>query len=370
MLLFPKQQIFSATALCGLVLAGTAFAQDTTDDAGSSFDFYGQINQGFLAYDDGIVSKSYAPVDNDNSGSRLGLRYANSLASGWTVDGRFEVGVTPNSTARVNLESPVGSDNQLDKSDIRHLEVGFQKDRIGAFAFGQGSMATDGITGIDFSNTTVVAGTSVKDSAAAQLLRSVDGTLSGAKIDNYYENLDGRRLFRVRYDTPEINGFTFAVAHGQNVLNDDDDNLYTDLAGLYERETDAYSFMAGIGVSWIGTTFENLSGSASVLHKSSGVNLTIASGRTDDIGSYGYVKAGILRDFVTAGATAFSLDYYLGDDISEQGAASKSVGLAVVQNFDRQNLEVYATYRRFDIDGAAVDYLDSDAFLAGFRFQF
>ncbi|MEY8142019.1 porin [Falsihalocynthiibacter sp. CO-5D18] len=365
-----KTPLFSATVLFALVLAGTAIAQDTTMDTGGAFDFYGQVSQGYLGYDDGEISQSYFPVDNDNSGSRIGVRYENTLGAGWGIGGRFEVGITPNSTSSVNLNTPVGSGYTIDKTNIRHLEVEFENDLVGNFAFGQGSMATDGITGIDFSNTTVVAGVSVKDSAASQLLRSVDGTLSGEMIADYYKNLDGRRLFRVRYDTPDFNGFMFSVAHGQDVLHDDDDNVYSDLAGRYEGETDTYRFMAGVGVSWIGETFENLAGSASVLHKSSGLNLTVASGTTKDIGDYNYVKAGVLRDFFDAGTTAFSLDYYLGADIPADGSSSKSVGLAVVQNFDRQNLQLYATYRRYDTQGVAVSYLDSEAFLAGFRYSF
>ena len=39
---------------------------------GAKFRIYGQIDTGVLVYDDGFDTDAYAPVDNENSSSRLG----------------------------------------------------------------------------------------------------------------------------------------------------------------------------------------------------------------------------------------------------------------------------------------------------------
>ena len=49
---------------------------------GATLQFYGQINKGILQYDDGIDTRSYTLIDNDNSGTRAGLKYTRPSAPG------------------------------------------------------------------------------------------------------------------------------------------------------------------------------------------------------------------------------------------------------------------------------------------------
>ena len=74
------------------------------------------------------------------------------------------------------------------------------------------------------------------------------------------------------------------------------------------------------------------------------------------------------------GATAVSLDYYQGDDFFLSGDAtsssSDSWGLALVQNIDRANTEVWFTVRSYDYADNVASYDDGRAIFGGARFRF
>ena len=81
-----------------------------------------------------------------------------------------------------------------------------------------------------------------------------------------------------------------------------------------------------------------------------------------------------MRDFVSWGATAMSIDYYDGDDFFVTGDAtsstSKSWGLALVQNVDRANTELWLTLRQYDYSDDVASYEDGQAVFGGARFRF
>ncbi|MEP2783785.1 MAG: porin [Pseudoruegeria sp.] len=370
----PEDEL--AAAVSELSDEGREFDADKSDLSfgvgGTTFTFYGQINQGILSYDDGLETETFFPVDNDNSGSRVGIKSNTILGGGWQMDGLFEVGITPSSTSAVNILDKHDDDWSLDETDIRHLEVVFGNRQYGIFSFGQGSMATDGVTGADFSGTGVIATVTVTDLAGGQLVRDTSDALTGGTVASHFDSMDGARRFRARYDSPSINGFTFSAAYGQEVLSDTNDDEYMDVAVRYGKSYGDYEVDSGLGYSWNGSDEEVLSGSASVLHRPTGLSLSAAAGQTDDgdTSSYGYVKAGYQQDFFTVGTTAFSLDYYEGSDIYEVGADSSSVGLAVVQNFDDQNLELYGIVRDYSFAGDTTDFQDGRAVMGGIRWKF
>jgi hypothetical protein len=135
---------------------------------------YGHVNWGVLTYADGRETNTYAPIDNANSVTRLGVLAERPIGA-WDVGGRVEVQYAPYSTFDVNVFDDQ-ADFGTDQGNIRWIEVSAQNDRYGRFSLGQGSMATDGITLIDFADTNVVAYSSVGDSAGGQFLRFTDPT--------------------------------------------------------------------------------------------------------------------------------------------------------------------------------------------------
>ena len=357
---------------------------------GATLQVYGQINKGVLQYDDGEATRSYGLIDNDNSGTRFGLRYT-QVRGDWTFENVNEFSYAPFSTSNANILDPSPDDYAWSNSNIRKLDFTFANDRYGKLWLGQGSMATDGILEIDLSGTDVIAYSGVADSAAAQILRLSDGTLdpNGLEIGDVFANLDGDRRFRIRYDTPAFANITFAAAYGRNLLSDDSDtrdaNLFDASLTYANTYNDAVEVEAGFGYNWKegvsdGADVNSWGGSASVLHQPSGLNFTFAAGTEDagggDNSNYWYTKLGLLRDFVAWGATAASVDYYQGADFALDEDAgidstdSTSWGLALVQTIDRANTELWLTYRSYDYADNASSFDDGSALFGGARFRF
>jgi hypothetical protein len=204
---------------------------------GSVLRFYGQINKGILGYDDGVDTETYYIIDNDNSNTRFGLRYTQEFTD-WSFENVNEFQYAPYSTTNVNIidQSPSRSAYDWSNSNIRKIDFTLDNDRYGKFWLGQGSMATDGIAEIDLSGTSVIAYSSVADSAGGQIIRYADPNLSfddNPRNKDVFDNFDGGRLVRLRYDTPSFAGFSVAAAFGQNLLSDDQDER---TKNRYERQ--------------------------------------------------------------------------------------------------------------------------------------
>jgi hypothetical protein len=377
-----------------LLLASAAAAQglppiEREFNNGATLRFYGQINKGVLGYDDGIDSETYGLIDNDNSSTRVGLRYTQRLGE-WTFENVNEIDYAPFSTDNTSIihQSPDAEDWHFDNDNIRKLDFTFAHDRYGKFWLGQGSMATDGIYEMDLSGTTVIDYSSVADTASAQIFRfsdpdlDFDESLSGITIGNAFTNYDGPRRVRIRYDSPTFNGFVVAASYGRNLLSDDsearEENIF-DASVTYGNTYGDIEVKSGLGYYWEEDDTRNWGGSASALHAPTGLNGTLAVGGqdTDDGGgTYWYGKLGLLRDFVDWGATAAAVDYYSGDDIfldtdaDITSSSSDSVGVSLVQNIDQANTELWLTWRTYDYSDNVASYEDGQAIFGGARFKF
>jgi hypothetical protein len=353
---------------------------------GSTLRLYGQVNMGVLSYDDGIDQKTYGPIDNDNSTTRVGLRYNQSFGA-WRFENVNEVRYAPFSTDNISVahRSP---NWDFDKHNIRKIDFTLAHGRFGKFWAGQGSMATDGIYEMDLSGTTVISNSNVAESASAQIIRLSDRSLpfteslSGITIGDTFNNYDGPRRMRFRYDTPAFNGFVAAVAVRRNLLSDDagvrDENIF-DASLTYGGSFDTVELTAGAGYYWEESGTSNWGGSVSALHTPSGINGAISIGGQDadgGTGSYLYGKLGLVRELVDWGATAAAIDYYHGEDIlldrdaGITGSTSKSLGVSLVQNIDSANTELWLTWRGYDYADNADSYEDSQAIFGGARFRF
>lgn len=339
----------------------------------SKLTFYGQVDLGILSYDDGRDTDVYAPVDNSNSTSRLGYWIQSDLNGGWTFRGNLEVEYTPSPSKTVNQKTDV-TNWDFNKNNVRKAEVTFGNKTYGAIWLGQGSMATDSISEIDISGTSVAAYSAVSDIAGGNFYRLAGAELSNINVGSTFSNFDGNRRFRARYDTPTfLDGFMASIAYGQEQIKDNDDNDYYDAALRYNGKFAGFQAQAGVGYSDLGNDTTIWSGSASVIHVKTGISATVALGEQDKNGATsnsGYLKLGLLRSFFALGKTGLSIDYQKSDEVKAQNSSADSVGLAVVQNFDKQNLEVYAVVRQYNYDAPGTSYDDGLALFTGVRFKF
>ncbi|MCP4819653.1 MAG: hypothetical protein GY883_10725, partial [Shimia sp.] len=273
-------------------------------------------------------------------------------------------------TNAISQNDPNDRAYRFDRREIRKVEAVFSHDRFGIISIGQGAMAADGFTGLDLSLTTVVAGTPVQDAAGGMLLRRVDGLDSTLRVNQAFRSMGSSRRLRVRYDSPTLNGMRFAVAAGREVLSFSNDRRYADVSARYDGDHGDFRLRGGGAYRMIERADDVFIASGSVLHRPSGWNLTLASGRETSGGRYAYAKVGFIGRWFDAGQTAISLDVYDGSNLAGANGESLSYGVAVVQKVRNPKMDFYALLRRYDYDSTAVQYHAGTAFLAGARWRF
>lgn len=341
---------------------------------------YGQINKGFLVHSDSDDTNVYPLVDNSNSSTRAGIRYEEKWWSNTTVFGNVEGEWKPYSTGSVNQINK--DDVEWDDHALRKFEVRVDVEELGRLWIGQGSTASDGTVERDLSGTSVVAYSSVADIAGGQFFAFGGGQgLSNVKIGDAFANLDGlSRRMRARYDTPSFfGGARLSTSVGYNALSGDDDIAW-DVAATFDRNRPDEALALSAGLSYI--HFGNgdrtgYGGSASILHKPSGISLTIAEGLEDRSGSsrdplFFYGKLGYKPDLTDLGPTAFSADFFWGEDFRTIDSESISFGLAGVQTIEYKDtsFDIFGTVRHYSFDESAADYENGLSFLTGVRWSF
>lgn len=337
--------------------------------------FYGQLNLGYLSYDDGQAVADYPLIDNANSGSRIGYRFSRDIGDGWTLGALLEISWTASSTSSANITN---REENLDREiyGLRHADLTFEHEGIGKFWIGQGAMASDGASGVDLSGTNVIASSAVADSAGGQLLRTRGGALVPYSIDDVFSVDNGlKRKVRFRYDSVDLGGFDFRASIGKDLLNDDETLLF-DIASTYQGELRGgdVEYRAAASVAKPKIAEYLLNGSASALHVPSGLSLTGALAlehNSDRNGRYYYVKTGYQQDFFKFGRTAMSLDVYFGSDVDRADTSSRSYGVSIVQNFDRSRAQFYGTVRNYRYARAGgTKFEDGVAAFSGIRLRF
>lgn len=360
----------------GVASTVPALAQDDnlvfTNSAGWTTTFYGQLNMTYQGVDDGVETYNQF-VNNTNSPSRIGLWIDGPAEGGTQLRFNFETALGIRSTAETNqISNPPYLDWQ--RTDIRKLEVTY-KGNYGTFWAGQGSMAADGIAEFDKSGTSVAGYSALGDTAGAYLFRLRDTLVERVPVGTVFRNFDAGRRMRIRYDTPDFSGLKFSIAYGQDVLATAIDADYYDIAARYVFDSDQFELAAGIGYTWFRPDNlldeEHLIGSASLLHKASGLNLSISAGQnTLTEADYYYIKAGWLGRIFNIGPTALSVDMYNGTDFLLEGTDSDAWGVQAVQHIERLHIEVYLSYRDYSYSGVLAEYRDIDAVLFGARWKF
>ena len=358
-----------------LTFAAPAFADlKYANDTGGSVQFYGQLSPAYLNVDDGEDTDGNL-VDNARSNSRVGLNLDQKLDNGQKLRFKFETALGAPQSSKFSLdEEPTW---EWQRTSVRKLEL-IWSGTFGAVSVGQGSMASDGIATVDNSKTTMASTVTVPDAAGGYDFRVNDGSRSGIEVGDVFDDFDGGRKGRVRYDTPKFGGtsddtgVSFALAYGEEILKTGDDAEYYDIGVFYDDSFGDVAVEGALGYAWKDDDdiSESYAGSVSVVHEPTGLNGTLAAGGDPDGGTYGYIKLGWIASFWDVGYTAFSADYYGGSDFEVDGSESSSAGVQVAQKIDSINMELYFGYNRLSYDDDAANYEDMDVILTGLRWKF
>lgn len=338
--------------------------------SGGVMTFYGQFNPAFQSFDDGEETTS-GLVDNGNWNSRLGFTLVQPSGD-MTLRLRFETGLGLRSSAAVSQDfTPDWIDWQA--TSLRWFEAAGDS-RFGTLSLGQGSSASDGTAGLDDSFTFHAGATDSSDGFGAFRFRDDDGKLTGVTIGAVNNSFDGARRFRARYDTPVVGGVMLSASYGINMLVEEDNTDYYDIAARWTGEAGDFAVRAAIGYQWLdnpdGKDTERLAGSATVVHTPTGLNLALSAGQQIDGASYVWGRAGWRNEVFDVGATSLSVDYYNGQDFLSDGALTENYGVYGVQTIDTLSIDIYGGVRKFTYDDDTRDYQDAYGVLTGVRFFF
>jgi hypothetical protein len=346
---------------------------DARKDCPGEFWFYGQVNKGVLFYNDGHSTLGHFPVDNDSSSTRFGMKSLHDAGNVGIVGTNVEAEWEPFSTGFVSQTTRGEWDSQTFL--LRKAEVYVTNEDLGKIWLGQGSMASDGTAETDLSGTTLAGYSSVAAIAGAQLFRMPNGVLSSMEVKSAFRNLDGvGRKFRVRYDTPSLNGWTLSASVGQQVVPERTHAMAWDVSTKYEKKTELMHLKGGLAFSKPDSDHRGVvDGSVSVLDLVSGVSVTLAGGiefLDDRDQKYVYAKVGKQVQHWNFGDTFVSADVYVGADFSLPGSESLSYGVQVVQALDDWNTELYGGFRIYHYSEPTAAYQRGTAAIAGARSKF
>ncbi len=320
-----------------------------------------------MHWDDGVESDTYV-VDNLNSSSRFGFIGGAKIRPGWSAGYHVELEFdTADSDGVTAADDDAGGTNGV--VDLRLSNWWLKSDHYGKITVGQQWFATGYAAAQDLSGTGVVNKSDVADFGGGILFRRLPGG-AGIAFGTTVNEYDLGRGDAVRYDSPTFAGFTLSAAWGE----DDTSDVALYFAKTYQR----FKVAAAIGAAQStdeGADFEQVSGSISVLHIPSGLNITFAAGDRDTRGSaldrsYYYVKGGVIRKLNHLGDTALSVSYYDGDEILALTGDTTHVGVELVQNIDAAAMELYAAYSHNEYKTSTVNYRDLDLIMAGARIKF
>ncbi|MEL7464647.1 MAG: hypothetical protein AAFN79_11305 [Pseudomonadota bacterium] len=354
----------SIAAAIVLALPKAANAQE-----GGKWTVYGQLSFGALTVENGGGDETFF-AENGHIPSRIGATFAvpHDHGAGLAFNVETGFGLSDLSEAAPKQRGP---DIDLDRTALRKFEAIYSSPSIGVFSAGQGSMASDGAAGVDLSGTSFAHGPAIGDLGGGVAFLDLNGEASGVFVGDVFDDLDGPRRFRVRYDAPEWNGLTASVAVGREVLREGDDRVFRDIAVAYARATDLFEAEAKVSYEWAGDDAEILLASASALHKPTGLNLTVvAGGNLVGVGDYLYVKLGLRREVFPAGRTAIALEYYDGDDLGFVGSDARAYGIGLAQIIDDASVEIVGALRRYELSARGRAFQNIDVAMIGARWRF
>ena len=311
----------------------------------------------------GLSSDHHARViDNGNSGSKVRLTGEAKISPQMKAGFIFEYGF--NETGGQGIAGPAGSVvHFLDGSAELRKSAVWLETAVGRITVGKFSLATDGITEIDISNTGIASRMMSIDPVWSYVglggLPIVGGNLLNPAP---FQDLRGEI---VRYDSPAIAGFVLSGAWGGGQTATGDDEY--DVALKYAGEAGGFKFAAGAGYRVekysTGLLFiippgasdqQTVSGSASMKHALSGIFVTAAIADQKNNPLYGHIqmwhaKAGWEKNVFGFGATSIYAEY-AEHKLPDMTINSNFWGAGAVQQIDAAAMDTFIAYRQYQSD--------------------
>ena len=239
-----------------------------------SFRVYGQINRALLMWHDGFDSNAHV-VDNATSSSRFGFAGQAEIRPGLIAGYRLEVEAAfPASDELFN--GPDGSNAFLgtDALRVRQSYWDLASRDLGRVAVGFQSPATDDITIINLGSQMNDAALHYNNAFRIRLDLASPPITTDLRWGQIAHTVDSTRGNFVRYDTPILHGFLFSTAWNDDVW---------DVAARYQQQSASFRFAAGVGyMKDAEREFEDLKGSASLIHEPTGLYASVAGGLRND----------------------------------------------------------------------------------------
>ena len=336
----------------------------------------GQVNRLAVGFADG-EDFEVRNQDNTTSSTRFRLLGAAKLDDNWSAGTNIEIEVTNNNSLST-LQDQVANPNPEGDlaTDVRRAALFVKHKALGQLLIGQFQTASDFSFHNDLSGTFISGYSEVHLIGGGTVFRLDDGdnNLTTLNISDVTAGVGfdgGSRDDVIRYDTASFGGFK-----GKASFTSGDEYAF-DL-GYRSKDLAGFQVAANIAYTNFGNSTRDLvSGSASAVHKATGLNATFSYGddnldNTAYYGKLGWKKnltglgssnfvfeagffenqnAGGTENVLTADAnSAADVLVNIADDFESEATV---LGVAYVQQIDALALEAFVAYRNFSLDDIA-----------------
>ncbi len=367
----------AAAALFAVVAPAQAGSVSNGNDT-ASVTLSGHFNKTLMWMDSGDASR-LTIAGNHNSETRARIVVKGKLNEAVSVGAVSEYAMETNRTSSVSPANTAGTGNPEVGSDgyftKRHTYVKFDHKQFGSVRLGSTSEANDSITEMNMTGATdVVYGGNILVGGAINLQRTnaAPGVFTTTTVGSLFENAgEGGRTDTVRYDTPNVAGFTAAVSYQADQSSS--------AAIRWGGKFGGFNVAAGYGgtnEAAASTTQELTHGGSVAVGHDSGFNVRAKYGQTEfkgatrdesELWSFG---AGYKAKLISAGNTNFAFDYILSENASANGDEMVMYNIGVEQETDA-GVKFYLGYQLFQGEQAGgVDYEDASTILAGTKVFF
>ncbi len=325
-------------------------------------------------------------VDPQTSGTRFGFKGDAKIDADWSAGFNIELQYQQADATRVTLNSDEGPD--LPEFRLAYWYV--KSKTLGRLAVGQTDTANSSIAEIDLSKSQIADAMSSSQVGGA----IITGDLSGPSFGNYEFN----RQNVVRYDTPTFAGFVVTAAWGEDDIWDIALRYAGEFGGFklaagiaYGESTDLGNCASSNGAAGVeDPACEIINGSASIMHVGTGLFVTASAGQQqrdnwNGEDTFWHVVGGIEQKWVSLGTTTI---FGMGGEADEHeqnlnfdntvagndGDSGFFYGAGIVQQIDAAAMDLYLSYRHYDItnggDGELDDESEFDVVIGGGRIKF